>query len=178
MCNLLFFECLNGRHRRIGCIAIIRTAAAIELAIEIFWSPRAQAIAPAIKLRLFVQMAIHQDRLTIRTLRARSGHLEKENRSTAGQSNNFQLETSNFLCLDPSRSPFDHFVQIARLRPIGIKGGRFSRDFDVVAQLAYQIVIPGLTHRGQDLRGIEHGNGSIHYFALTLRRHACSRGSV
>ena len=178
MGNLLFLERLDGRDGGIGGIAIVRTTATVELAVEIFWRPGSQTIAPAVKLRLFVQMPVHQHRLTTRALRACRSHLEKQNGCSSRQTNDFQRETRDFLRFDPSCGALDDLVEITRLRPVRIKGGGFGGDLDVVAQLTNEIVVPSLTDRGQDLRSIEHRDGSVHCFSLTLRRQACNRGSV
>ena len=178
MRNLLFFECLYGCDGCVGGITIVRTPATIELAIEIFWRPGTESIAPAIKLRLFVQVPVHQNGLTARALRACRGHFEKQHRCAARQSNDFEGQTRNLLCFDPCCSTFDDLIQITCLRPVRIESGGLGRNFDVFTELSDKIIVPGARDRGQDLRRIEHRDGSVHCFSLTFRRQACSRGSV
>ena len=63
MRDILRLQRANGGERRENRIAVIRTAAAVELAVFDYRLPRAQALAPAAHLRLLIQMAIEQHRL-------------------------------------------------------------------------------------------------------------------
>src|SRR5439155_12574736 len=59
---LLLLQRAHGRDRREDCIAIIRAAAPVELSVAPDRRPRSEAGIPAFEGRLFVEMAVHEDR--------------------------------------------------------------------------------------------------------------------
>ena len=99
---VLIFKRLDCGNAGVGGITIIGATAAIQLAFFVFGCPRAKVVAPTAELRLFVQVAVHQDGLAgAFRLRACCGDVKVQNRCAAWQANDLQGETRHILCFDP-----------------------------------------------------------------------------
>ena len=130
MGRILGFEGLYSSDGSIGGITIVSTATSIQFAVVDLGRPRAQIIAPARKLGLFVQVAVHQYGLCGADLSG--GDFKKQHRRAPRQANHFQHQTTDLLGLYPAGGVAHHGVKVAVGFPVRIKHGGLGRDADVV----------------------------------------------
>ena len=160
--HVLALEFLHGGNAGVHGIAIVRATAAVELAVFVLGRPGAEVAAPAGKLGLLVEVAIHQHRLGGGGLGGLD--LEEEHRCAAGQAHDLQAQTGHFLRLDPGGSIAHHGIEQTQLRPVGGKGGRLGRNGDVFGELAQDVVIPRLADPLQCQRRLKDlgGDSGVH----------------
>jgi hypothetical protein len=165
--HVLAFERLHGRHAGVHGIAVIGTAAAIQLAVLVLGRPGAQVAAPAFKFGLFVQVTVHQHGVGIGGIRAGLGafHFKKQHGGTPGHAHNLQFQAGHLLRLHPAGGVAQHGVQQALLLPVGRKHGGFGGNGNVVLELANDVVVPLLADLFQGLSGVQSAGG-----------HACVHG--
>ncbi|KAG1181638.1 hypothetical protein G6F35_015843 [Rhizopus arrhizus] len=85
--NALLVQRHDGGQRGVHGVAVIRAAAAIQLAVFVLGCPRAQARAPAREFRLLVQVTVQQHGVAV--VAAGGGRVEKDDWRAARQAHHF-----------------------------------------------------------------------------------------
>ena len=161
MPHILGLKGLNRGNGGVSGVTVIGTAAAIELAVLVLGCPGPQVAAPARKLGLLVQVAVHQHGLRAHgvTGAASGGHFKQEDWCAARQSHDLERQARHSLRLDPLRRVAHHGFKVAMDRPVRVKCRGFGRDGDVIAEARDDVAVPRLAHLMQNLGGVESGVG-------------------
>ena len=195
MGDTLGLERLDGGHAGVHRVAIVCTAAAVQLAVVDLGGPGAEIAAPAGELGLLVEVAVHEHGLARcgrgRAVLPRTGRdLEEQHRRARlpgriVQAKDLELQTRHLLRLHPVGCALQDPVQQTMLGPIGIKSRRLGGHLDVALQFGHDALGPGFVHMGLQGLGLQgqnvggqagvHGSGLPSVVAQTAR--ASSIGS-
>src|SRR5215469_11405634 len=138
----------DGRERAEHRIAVIGTAAAVELVALDERRPRAIALEPADHLGLLVEMAVEEHGLLMGASGGapRCRHLDEDDGRPALEPHDLEAGAGEAGELPP-RPAFkktNGVLHIAVHRPVGVEGGRLVWDLDVLDEGRHHLVIPAL----------------------------------
>src|SRR5262245_54735197 len=125
----LFMKRPEGRKGREHGIAVVRPAAAVELAVLDERIPRPVALAPADHPRLLVEVAVHQDRAGIFRL---TFHFYEKNRRASLEAHHLELHSRQRVLAAPAGGELDRGVDVAVFRPRLVEMRRLGGYADVV----------------------------------------------
>ena len=149
---------LQGRDRRQGCeqrVAVVRSAATVQLAIVHHRLPRPQAIGPTIEFRLLVVVAVHKHR---RGGRGARGHFRIQQWRAPGQGHGAAGQATHGAAADPLGEQLDGVAHVRQRVPVRLEGWRLVGDADVVAQGWQDVGIPCARYELTNMLRI-HGQG-------------------
>ena len=118
-------------------VAVVRTAAPIELVPFDERRPGSTIAAPTHHLGLLVEMPV-KDHGTI----AGAGHFEVQKRGAAGEPDDFDDETLDRLCARESFGERDDAIDVPVLDPRRIEVRRLRRDANVLDEARNDLVVP------------------------------------
>src|SRR5699024_11588810 len=99
--NVLLAQGANGRQRGEHGVAVIGAAAPVELAVLYDRLPGSEAFAPAVELRLLVQMTIEQNTRFFSSLRRSSWNFDEQQRRATLNAMNLHLHAFDGVLLAP-----------------------------------------------------------------------------
>jgi hypothetical protein len=166
--NALGLEGLDGAEGGEGRVAVVRAAATVELALLDVRHPGSEALAPALHLRLLVEVTVQQHRAG-----CRAGDLHQDHGRTAIELDHLDREALDGALAAPVRDQVHRLLHVPMRGPVRVEVRRLVRDADVVDQGRDDAVLEGARHMGAQELGVEVGGG----FGGGRRRHGCSCGA-
>jgi hypothetical protein len=149
----LFLQRENGGQRAEDCVAVVGTAAAVQLVTAQHRLPRTEVIVPAGHFRLLVQVTVEQHGV-VAGFRAGGRDFQEDQRGAAFQADHFDQQAGDVLRLGPALHQVDGLIHVAIGDPIGVEHRRLVGDADVIDQLRDDIGVPLVAEKLADLGAV------------------------
>ncbi len=140
MGNPLIPQGVDRRQAGEGGVAVVGAAPTVEPVALDDGVPRPEALAPALHLRLLVQVSVQDDRAVGRVAARRHVHIKE--RCAFAEAHHLEGHVRQGMGPAPPLEERDGVVHVAVARPVRVEGGGLVGDLDVLDELRDDGVVP------------------------------------